>query len=321
MTLLQSLLHLTNFKSPLLQTLVPSVAASFAIQTAFAIPSILAQSERFYDFSGSLTFLTVTALSLYLPALRARNASSVAAGLVSGKASLSSLLFSANPNFNWRQTVLSGAVAIWATRLGAYLFQRVLQDGHDSRFDEIKKSPPKFLVAFMAQATWVSLCLMPVIAVNSIPAAALATGANLRLTDIIGLSLYIGGFLLEITADRQKSKWASEKKQKLHDEQFLTRGLWSKSRHPNYFGESTLWTGIATTAAGALLARPVQIALGLSSTTALSLCYVSPAFVTFLLLKVSGVPLSEEKYDKRYGDRKDYQEWKQNTPKFFPKIF
>jgi steroid 5-alpha reductase family enzyme len=93
------------------------------------------------------------------------------------------------------------------------------------------------------------------------------------------------------------------------------------SRHPNYFGESTLWTGIATVSAGVLLSRPVQGALALSPLTAVSLCAVSPAFVTFLLLKVSGVPLSEEKYDKKFGDRKDYHEWKKSTPKFFPKIF
>lgn len=54
---------------------------------------------------------------------------------------------------------------------------------------------------------------------------------------------------------------------------------------------------------------------------ALGLAYISPVFTTFLVTSVSGIPLSEEKYDKRYGDRKDYQEWKQNTPKFFPKIF
>lgn len=92
------------------------------------------------------------------------------------------------------------------------------------------------------------------------------------------------------------------------------------SRHPNYFGESTLWTGIATTAAGVVLAQPARAALGISPAAALAMCYVSPAFVTFLLLKVSGVPLSEKKYDAKYGGRKEYQEWKKNTPRFFPKL-
>jgi len=61
--------------------------------------------------------------------------------------------------------------------------------------------------------------------------------------------------------------------------------------------------------------------MGLNPVSALSLSYVSPAFVTFLLLKVSGVPGSEKKYDKKFGERKEYQEWKKNTPKFFPRLW
>jgi hypothetical protein len=75
--------------------------------------------------------------------------------------------------------------------VGTYLFQRVLSDGKDSRFDEIKKSLPKFLVAFTAQATWVSLCLMAVLALNSIPHASLATLPVIGITDILGLLLYV----------------------------------------------------------------------------------------------------------------------------------
>lgn len=99
-----------------------------------------------------------------------------------------------------------------------------------------------------------------------------------------------------------------------------------RSRFPNYFGEITLWTGMATTAAGVLARRPVQLSLGLSggltgrlATTAT--CYVSPAFAALLLLKVTGVPPSESKYDKRYGGRKDYDEWKRNTPRLVPKLW
>jgi steroid 5-alpha reductase family enzyme len=200
-----------------------------------------------------------------------------------------------------------------------------MSDGKDSRFDEIKKSPPKFLVAFVAQAMWVSLCLMPILAVNSIPHAALAMLPAVGITDIIGLALYVGGLTFEVTADRQKNAWVQAKKNKEHDEDFLTSGLWSKSRHPNYFGESTLWTGIATTAAGVLMSSVGQVGMGLAGTAygrflGLGMCAVSPAFVTFLLLKVSGVPLSEKKYDKKYGDRKDYKEWKENTPMFIPKL-
>ncbi|KAH8588184.1 hypothetical protein B0O99DRAFT_479264, partial [Bisporella sp. PMI_857] len=300
MPFLSSLLHATNLRNPFLRTLIPSVGAIFALQTAAAIPSIIAQSERFYDVSGSLTYLGVTALSLYLPALRAR-----AAAEVTGKSVpkiLEAFKGTGGPNaLNWRQVMLSAAVGIWAARLGSYLFQRVISDGKDSRFDKIKKSPPKFFGAWMAQATWISLCIMPVLAINSIPHRLLSTLPTVGLTDILGLSLFVGGLGFEIIADWQKNAWAQARKRKEHDEEFLTHGLWSKSRHPNYFGESTLWTGIATTAAGVLVKNAGQVGMGVAGTIygrflGFGLCAISPAFVTFLLFKVSGIPLSERKY-------------------------
>lgn len=329
MTLLTALLASTNYKNPFLRTLIPSVGLAYGIQAAVAIPSILAQNERYYDLSGSLTYLSCTALSLFLPALRARSA---AALLGSPKPAWPSLLSALNGTggslgFNWRQVALSAAVSIWATRLGTYLFQRISADGSDSRFDNIKKSPPQFFGAFMIQATWVSLCLMPILAVNSLPASVFtALGAAVSITDVVGILLYIGGLSFEVTADRQKNQWVQEKKNKQHDEDFLTRGLWSHSRHPNYFGESTLWTGIATLAGGVLASKAGIAGMGLANgalagkAIAMLAAGVSPAFVTFLLLKVSGVPLSETKYDKRYGDREDYKKWKRETPMFIPKF-
>lgn len=174
--------------------------------------------------------------------------------------------------------------------VGTYLFARISADGHDSRFDKIRSSPPQMLGAFFAQATWVSLCLLPILALNSLPST-LVAASPLLITDIIGLLLYTGGLSFEVVADRQKSKWVAEKKAKKHSEEFLTRGLWSKSRHPNYFGESTLWTGIAVVAGGVLCSNVGQVGMGLAGgiggvLTAAAMCGVSPAFVTFLLLKV-----------------------------------
>ncbi|KAK1917355.1 hypothetical protein P3342_000068 [Pyrenophora teres f. teres] len=125
---------------------------------------------------------------------------------------------------------------------------------------------------------------------------------------------------------RQAKRQMGQGEKKKHSEEFLTHGLWSKSRHPNYFGEATLWSGIAIAAAGLLVRQPAQTALGLSGNLSgqmlvAGMCAASPAFVSFLLLKVSGVPLSENKYDKKYGDREDYQKWKRETPMFVPKIF
>ncbi|PVI05152.1 DUF1295-domain-containing protein [Periconia macrospinosa] len=336
---LQTLLRATAFRSPLLRTLVPTVALAYGIQTAVAIPSIAAETERFYDLSGSLTYLSCTALSLALPYLRARSAGQFAGGL----AEYLSAPAPGQGGWWWRQVVLSAGVGIWATRLGSFLFARITSDGHDSRFDKIRSAPSKFSIAFFAQATWVSLCLLPVILTNSLPRSAFAlsrlanvapkgTGAIPQpvsagpyWTDILGVGLFIFGFVFEVIADRQKSKWSQEKKEKKHSEEFLTRGLWSKSRHPNYFGEITLWTGIAVAAGGLLVRNPAQAGLGLGGSLlakagVLGLCAASPAFVTFLLTKVSGIPLSETKYDKKYGERKDYQKWKNETPVLVPKF-
>jgi steroid 5-alpha reductase family enzyme len=218
--------------------------------------------------------------------------------------------------------------------VGSYLYRRISSDdGKDSRFDSIRTSPPKFLVAFFAQATWVSLCTLPVILVNSIPRTAFATSllgqtvsSRPYFTDILGFFLFFFGLTFEVIADRQKDAWVQARKQKKHSEEFLTYGLWSKSRHPNYFGEATLWSGIAIAAAGLLVRQSAQAALGLSGGVAgrmlvSGMCAASPAFVSFLLLKVSGVPLSEGKYDERYGGREDYKRWKRETPVFVPKIW
>lgn len=220
--------------------------------------------------------------------------------------------------------------------VGSYLFSRITSDnGKDSRFDSIRSSPSKFYVAFFAQATWVSLCTLPIILVNALPRAVFASTSGLGLalastpylTDILGLGLFAAGLAFEVAADRQKSAWVAAKKAHKHDEDFLTHGLWSRSRHPNYFGEATLWTGIAVAAAGLLVRAPAQVALGLGGSGAAGkalvagLCAASPAFVSFLLLKVSGVPMSEGKYDKKYGHREDYQRWKRETPVFVPKLW
>ena len=117
MTILSSLLHATNFSSPFLRTLVPSITLAYGLQGLVAVPSILAQSEKFFDLSGSLTYLSCTALSLYLPTLRARHAASLVGTIKPAWPSLTGALMGrAGSGLNWRQVVLSAAVSIWATR-------------------------------------------------------------------------------------------------------------------------------------------------------------------------------------------------------------
>ena len=337
MALLRSLLQLTNFRSPLLRTVVPCVGLAFGLQAAVALPSVAAQSERFYDLSGSATYLSCAALSLVLPFWRAR-----AAGDVRGLADYLSAASRGGGIWWWRQAALSTAVAIWAVRrtsvffflflmrimrhvdtsfvvpadaccaapVGSFLYQRITTapSHSDSRFDGVRTKPLRFFSFFMVQATWVSVCLMPVLCINSIPRAFFAASASASaaaaapatslsvapyLTDVAGLLLWAASFALEVAADAQKAQWARERDQKRHSDDFCARGLWSRSRHPNYFGEMGLWSGIALTAAG-VVARGASVAgaLGLPGAWAgAALCAASPAFTVWVLTRVRALSL------------------------------
>lgn len=112
--------------------------------------------------------------------------------------------------------------------VGSYLFARISNDGTDSRFDRIRTKPARFSVAFFLQAMWVSLLLIPVMAINAVPAAAFATLPRLVVTDVVGIGAWAFGMTYESLADAQKSRWMSEKKNKVHDEEFLAKGLFSR---------------------------------------------------------------------------------------------
>lgn len=115
MPLLPSLLQSTALSTPFLSTLVPSISLAYALQGLAAVPSILAHTEHYYDLSGSLTYLSCTALSLYLPALRAANAST--AGKWTGAGTFVwPRVGTVVRGLNWRQVALSAAVGVWATR-------------------------------------------------------------------------------------------------------------------------------------------------------------------------------------------------------------
>lgn len=119
MTLLQTLLRATAFKSPLLRTLIPTVGLAYGIQAAVAVPSIVAQTERYYDLSGSFTYLSCTALSLFLPYLRAKNAGTFTGGLTEYFSSKGL----GQGTWWWRQALLSAAVGVWAVRCNIHLYE------------------------------------------------------------------------------------------------------------------------------------------------------------------------------------------------------
>lgn len=113
--------------------------------------------------------------------------------------------------------------------MATYLYLRILKRGEDSRFRRVRSNPRRFIIFWQAQAVWVSLCIIPVILVNAIPPSALEDLPRwTKGTDVIGLALWVVGFVYECTADWQKSSWLDQKMKKVHDEQFITHGLFSR---------------------------------------------------------------------------------------------
>lgn len=196
--------------------------------------------------------------------------------------------------------VVAAMVVAWAIRLGTFLFLRIKRDKHDKRFNNIKTNGLRFLVAWTMQATWVVLtaaCALTIITATE--------QAQWGAITTIGFVLWIIGFSIEVIADGQKSTF---RKDKSNADKFISTGLWAKSQHPNYFGEILLWIGVA------VMAVPT-----LSGWSWLAL--ISPLFVMFLLLKVSGVPLLQKAGLKKWGDNPDYMAYRENTPKLIPKLF
>ncbi|KAI9222256.1 hypothetical protein BC828DRAFT_378879 [Blastocladiella britannica] len=233
------------------------------------------KTEKFYDLSGSLTYI-----GCFLAALLYRDDGSAIADL--------------HP----RQIIATAMSLVWCTRLGLFLFRRVLREGKDHRFDEIKINPAKFLVYFVAQIMWVWCTGLGVYIVASNPSA---TQPALNALDIVGIVLWVIGFSTEIVADYQKNAFKNANPTK-----FIQHGLWSWSRHPNYFGEVLLWIGMFVLCINGFTSGWNWVAI------------VSPVFVFFLLYFGSGVKLLEASSDKRYGSQPEYQAYKARTSIFIP---
>lgn len=206
-------------------------------------------------------------------------------------------MISSNNNLQLRSIVAIILVLIWALRLGIFLFVRVLKAGEDRRFREVKQNFSKFLVWWSVSALWVFLT-----AANALTMII----NNVSFTDdfyfYFGLSLWLIGFSFEAIADEQKRRFKSDKKNK---DAFISTGLWGLSRHPNYFGEILLWVGMA------VIALPTLI--GWQYVT-----LISPIFIYFLLTRVSGVNLLEDRANQKWGGTEEYESYVKKTPVLIP---
>ena len=199
-----------------------------------------------------------------------------------------------------RSLLIYGCIMIWTIRLGGFLFWRVLKDGHDKRFKTILPSFTQLLMTWTLSAAWVFIQSL-----SALVALTVITSVEMSLIGWFGLALWIFGFGFEVLADHQKTKFKADA---ANEGKFITGGLWDISRHPNYFGEIVLWLGIT------VMAVPVMSGLQFVS-------LISPVFGFLLIYYVSGVRMLEARSDKKWGNNPEYQEYKRNTPVFFPKLF
>ena len=248
-----------------------AVLIAFFIQWIMFIPAYLFQTEKFYDLTGSLTYISIIT---YI--------------------SIQSYFVN---NVNMVGVLLASCIILWASRLGSFLFTRIHKSGEDKRFTSIKPSPTRFFMAWTFQGMWVSLCSM-----CALTAIASKTGVVQNGFYYIGMAVFIFGFLVEIIADWQKSRF---RKNPTNKDQFITHGLWSYSRHPNYFGEIILWLGIS-----------IMSFSSLSSWQYFTL--ISPLFTYILLVYISGVRILEISGMEKWGHLNSYQEYIQKTPSLFP---
>ncbi|MBV1879817.1 MAG: DUF1295 domain-containing protein [Pseudomonadales bacterium] len=243
---------------------------AFVVQWLVFIPAYIFQTEHYFDLTGTLTYIGVVALALLL-----------------------------QPAVDFRGWIIALLVTIWAARLGLFLFLRVKNTGADSRFTEMKTVPTWFFMTWTVQGLWVVVTL-------SAGLAAITTthSAGFGSWGYAGLVIWLVGFSIEAIADWQKSVFRQQKQQ-AGGPAFISSGLWSWSRHPNYFGEITLWLGIA------IIALPT-----LEGWRWVAL--ISPVFVTLLLTRISGVHMLEQSAQARWGDDEEYQAYVKRTSVLVP---
>jgi steroid 5-alpha reductase family enzyme len=251
------------------------IAISYLIHWIVFIPSYLQKTEKFYDFTGMIAYLSIIGFALYQK-----------------KQILGSIDF---------DSMLVGIlISVWTLRLGMFLFYRVFKVGEDDRFEAVKTSASRFFIWFTVSGLWVSL--------TSIAAMNILTTKiehNNYYFVYLGALVWLFGFLFEVISDYQKMKFKNIPDNK---NKFIDTGLWSLSRHPNYFGEIILWIGIF------IITLP-----SISGNDYITI--ISPIFVYFLLNKISGINLLEIKAQKRWGELESYKEYRSKTPQLIPKFW
>lgn len=251
------------------QPVLASLLFSFAVNFLFFLIALIFRTDKVTDLSYSLSFAFLALV----------------------------LLLSAGQGFNIIQILMASSIILWAFRLGSYLFMRILITKTDDRFDDKRNNPANLIRFWLLQIVAVWLIMMPY--------SIFLTERDLAISTVsasIGFPIFFLGFLIEGISDLQKFQFKRKEENK---GQWMERGLWKYSRHPNYFGEILVWWGLF------IVALPFLRGFALISV-------IGPVFITFLLLKVSGIPLLEIGAEKKYGENPDYRSYRNSTSLLIP---
>jgi steroid 5-alpha reductase family enzyme len=205
------------------------------------------------------------------------------------------------PIISGQQYAMTVLVTLWGIRLSAFLFYRILMIAEDHRFDGMRDEPLKFIWFWVFQMMWCWLVSLPLIYINSTS----FDDKELNYVDIIGIIVASIGLVVEAIADQQKYNF---KQDSLNNGKWCDVGVWQYSRHPNYFGELIFWWGIFIGCSSAFT----------GSRTVGYYTIISPIFITALLFGLSGLPLLESGFNKRFGAKESFLRYRKVTSILIP---
>jgi len=241
-----------------------------AMQFSFFLVACTCKFDKVTDFAGGTNFVVLAVLTFFLA-----------------------------ETYQWRQILTTVCVVLWGLRLSGYLLYRIIKIGEDDRFDDKRSEPLKFAIFWIFQAVWVFTVSLPVIFVNAPSSEQFEDYTEM---DIIGAIFFVIGLITEAISDQQKFNFRNNPENR---GKWCQVGLWKVSRHPNYFGEITLWIGIFIISTS-VIDGPQWVGI------------LSPIFTASILLFLSGIPLLEKKSDERHGSKEEYLEFKKKTSPLVP---
>ena len=246
-----------------------------AMQFVFFMVACTCKFDKVTDFAGGTNFVVLALLSFFL------------AG-----------------TYQWRQILVTVLINLWGLRLSGYLLYRIIKIGEDQRFDDKRGDPIRFAIFWVFQAVWVFTVSLPVIFVNA-PSSytCYAESSDFTAMDIIGSVLFSIGLICETVSDQQKFVFRNNQENR---GKWCQVGLWSVSRHPNYFGEITLWIGV------------FLISTSVCGNNYKWIGILSPAFTASILLFLSGIPMLEKSSDEKHRMKPEYLTYKDTTSPLIP---